>query len=99
MSKLNQTEWGHITLTDRESDKVFLSAKTLMCCHCGFHWIPSPGSGRLRGYCTRCMGPVSGPQCADCVPYAQRLCNSEAGLGFLAPFRPIAVSVPSLPPA
>lgn len=31
----------------------------------------------VRGFCTRCCGPVCGPGCADCIPEEQLLENYE----------------------
>ncbi len=41
---------------------------TIMCVHCGMHWIPVKGSGKVRGYCCKCNGPTCGPQCHECIP-------------------------------
>jgi hypothetical protein len=72
-------EAGRITLSDPEKDKPLLEVATLQCCHCGKHWAPRPGSGIIRGFCTRCMGPVCGPGCAKCVSIEQELENMEKG--------------------
>lgn len=55
-------------------------AETLCCAHCGGHWIPEPGSGRSRGYCTNCKDWLCGmPRCmASCVPEEQMLERMEA---------------------
>jgi hypothetical protein len=76
---MSKYEAGLIEYTDRESDKKLLVAATLQCVHCGGQWIPQPGSGRIRGFCTRCCGPVCGPGCAKCVPTEQYLENIEQG--------------------
>lgn len=56
-----------------------VTGETLRCVHCGGHWIMQPGSGRVRGFCTRCMGVVCGMrQCFSCVPEEQMLLNMEA---------------------
>jgi hypothetical protein len=52
---------------------------TLRCVHCGGHWTVRPGSGRVRGFCQNCMGPVCGPGCAACVPVDLMLTNLEVG--------------------
>lgn len=31
---------------------------TLQCAHCGMHWEVIHGSGRVRGWCTKCNGPL-----------------------------------------
>lgn len=66
-------EAGTIIVTDPGSDKPLLEVATIQCAHCGRHWVPRPGSGRVRGFCTRCNGPVCGPGCAECVPAEARL--------------------------
>lgn len=41
-------------------------ASTLMCCHCGKHWIPRKGSGIRRGLCMFSMQVLCGDQaCFD----------------------------------
>lgn len=84
-------EAGHITLIDPGADKPLLELGTLQCCHCGGQWFPQPGSGRIRGFCQNCNGPVCGPGCAACVPTEQYLENLEKGRDPL--FRPILVGV------
>lgn len=91
MSKLAKREYGRVTLTDPGSDRPLLEAATLQCCHCGGHFAPRPGSGTVRGFCTRCMGPVCGPGCAECVPAEQLLTNLETGKPL--DHRPIIVPV------
>lgn len=50
------------------------TAATLMCAHCGNHWIVIKGSGRKRGFCLKCMAVTCGsPQCDTCVPFEKRL--------------------------
>lgn len=80
-------EHGVIIIADPGSDRPLLETKTLQCVHCGGHWIPLPGSGRVRGFCQRCMGPVCGPGCAECIPEEQMLENIEKGRP--ADYRPI----------
>lgn len=52
---------------------------TVQCKHCGCHWTHQPGSGKVRGWCCNCNGPVCGPQCAECLPFERWLENVEAG--------------------
>lgn len=42
---------------------------------------------KMRGWCSRCNGPVCGPACAECVPQERLLENMEQGLPL--DFRPI----------
>lgn len=53
--------------------------ETHQCVHCGGHFVMVRGSGKLRGYCSRCDGLVCGPGCADCVPVEVLLENIEKG--------------------
>ena len=45
---------GHIIVDGQEV------AHTLQCVHCGMHWVPIKGSGRLRGFCNKCSGVLCG---------------------------------------
>jgi hypothetical protein len=85
-------EAGLLTIIDPGSDKPLLEVASLQCVHCGCHWVPQPGSGKVRGFCTRCHGPVCGPGCAECVPTEQLLENLEAGRELH--FRPTKVFIP-----
>jgi hypothetical protein len=84
-------EAGLVTLIDPGADRPLLEVGTLQCVHCGGHWVPQPGSGRVRGFCQNCMGPVCGPGCAACVPTEQLLENIEKGRPL--DFRPVLVPV------
>ena len=68
---------GHIFVTDPDGNLV--ESDTLQCVHCGAHWQVQPGSGKIRGFCSRCNGPICGPKCLDCVPREQQLQNIEQG--------------------
>lgn len=91
MANLRRTEHGLVTISDPGSDKPILEAGTLRCCHCGQHWVPKPGSGRVRGWCMNHAAPVCGPGCAECVDVEQLLENIERGRPL--DFRPVVVSV------
>lgn len=44
-------------------------ADTLQCVHCGMHWVPAPGSGTKRGWCSQCKGHLCGKEaCFTCLP-------------------------------
>lgn len=44
------------------------------CKHCGVHWQVIPGSGRQRGWCTKCVGVLCGSKrCMECVPQEAQL--------------------------
>ncbi len=87
-------ESGRIILADPGGDKPILEAATLQCAHCGKHWIVVPGSGRVRGFCMRCNGPICGPKCAECLPAEKQIENIEAGRPL--EFRPVKVGVSGL---
>lgn len=60
--------------------------QTLTCVHCQIGWILCKGSGKMRGFCTRCMGYTCGARaCLECVPVELRLENEEAGKPILTP--------------
>lgn len=52
---------------------------TIQCGHCGGHWVPTSGSGKVRGFCQNCCRPFCGPACSECVPVEQYLENLECG--------------------
>lgn len=83
-------EAGVVIVSDVDSDKV-IQSPTMQCVHCGRHWVVQPGSGRKRGTCLRCNGPICGPCCAVCVPTEQRLKNLAEGRP--EDYRPILVPV------
>jgi len=62
----------HITPLDGGPSRV---ADTLQCQHCMKHWVVVPGSGRRRGWCLRCNGPLCGkPECMqNCVPFMAKV--------------------------
>ena len=61
---------GYITISGPDG---VIEADTLQCVHCGGHWRVEPGSGKIRGFCTNCNGPVCGPGCEKCVPIEKQL--------------------------
>jgi hypothetical protein len=93
MPRLNRTEAGLITISDPGADKPISEVSTVRCSHCGGHFYPKPGSGRIRGWCTSCNGPVCGPGCAACVNWEQYLENLEKGRD--PEFKPVQVYVPA----
>lgn len=68
---------GHIIVTGEGGD---VHSDTLQCVHCGGHWKVEPGSGKLRGYCYNCSGPICGPKCIECVPQEVMLEAMEKGV-------------------
>jgi len=71
-------EQGRVTIYAPGSDKV-QEFGTVQCVHCGGHFPIKPGSGKIRGFCMRCNGPICGPKCVKCVPEEAMLENMEAG--------------------
>lgn len=68
--------------------------QTLTCCHCQNAWILQKGSGKLRGYCSKCDRYHCGaPACWECIPIERRLENAEAGRDELTP-SPVTILVP-----
>ncbi len=69
---------GYFIGTD-ESGKVIDEGESLKCVHCGLHFVVRPGSGRERGFCLNCMGPLCGAkECMDnCVPWERRMEEME----------------------
>jgi len=88
-------EAGRIQILDPGADRPLAELPTLQCVHCGRHFHLRPGSGRVRGYCARCNGPICGPGCAECVPAEQQIENLEAGRPLH--FRPVRVAVQRFP--
>lgn len=62
---------GLITVTDVNGRTM--EADTVHCVHCGRHWVWSPGSKNIRGWCGNCQGFVCGPGCAECVPVERKI--------------------------
>lgn len=53
-------------------------ASTLQCCHCGCHWTPQRGSGRIRGKCMRCNALTCGRvECDPCDPWEAKMERME----------------------
>lgn len=90
-------ESGLIIVADPGADPPLAEIPTLQCVHCGRHFPVRPGSGKIRGVCLRCNGPICGPGCAACVPAEQQLENLEAGRPL--DFRPIVSALRVSPDA
>ena len=67
-------------ITDPEARRENVEVPTYQCVHCGRHWIPEPGSGKKRGWCMRCNGPVCGPACERCIPQERFIELLEQGV-------------------
>ena len=73
---------GHIFITDPDGRETGLDCH--QCCHCDAHFAIVKGSGKIRGFCTRCMQSTCGrPECHECVPFEKKLEQVEAGKRFL----------------
>jgi hypothetical protein len=49
-------------------------AHTMQCCHCGAHFVSIKGSGKIRGFCLKCMKVTCGrPECNICIPFEKKL--------------------------
>lgn len=49
-------------------------ANTLMCPHCGCHFVSRKGSGMRRTFCVRCMAVTCGKlECDPCKPFEKWL--------------------------
>lgn len=60
---------GEIVISDPDKDKPLLVLGTIQCGHCGCHWVPQPGSGKVRGICGKCHQPVCSRECGErCIP-------------------------------
>jgi hypothetical protein len=71
-----QREYGDAEHVAKPDGVIFVNgqevASTLMCCHCGTHYIPRKGSGIRRGFCLKCMQVTCGnPLCVECKPIAR----------------------------
>ena len=55
-------------------------AQTKQCPHCQEHFISQKGSGKLRGFCMRCMAVTCGKQaCHVCIPFEKKIEALEKG--------------------
>lgn len=85
ISKLNPHGFFEVTNLDGETTR----GETLQCCHCGGHWQLVKGSGRVRGFCTRCNQVTCGSEsCMQCLHWEAKLEVIEGTRN------PTAVSVP-----
>lgn len=55
-------------------------AHTIQCGHCGCHFISIRGSGKIRGFCMKCMKTTCGKiKCDVCIPYEYKLDKIDGG--------------------
>ena len=72
---------GTIISTSIDSDRT-IHQEFVSCCHCSRIWRWQRNSGRLRGWCGRCMGITCGPGCPmgqSCIPREKVIEMLEAG--------------------
>ena len=79
-----------LRLVQRKADGAFITTHldddlgetvdTICCVHCGMHWTPVIGSGRVRGWCWKCDGSTCGKELCEtrCVPMEQMIEQIEA---------------------
>lgn len=70
---------GTIIINDPDLPSETQSS-TMQCCHCGKHWDVQVGSGKKRGWCTKCSGPTCGhPICMKyCYPQEKQHDDRES---------------------
>ena|SRR5579863_8235138 len=78
----NPNPYEEATLPRHEDGGIMVngvqSGSTIRCCHCGGHFMVVRGSGKVRGFCRRCMKPTCGdPHCDPCAPFLARLDEAE----------------------
>lgn len=83
---------GYFEIHDPDAKRI-VSGETLQCVHCGAHWVIQPGSGKIRGFCLRCNGPICGPGCAACVPIERQLELMEDAAAGKPDTKPVSVPV------
>jgi hypothetical protein len=71
MGRWSGTGGYHITV---HPDKPAVERDTTQCVHCMKHWVVEPGSGKQRGWCSKCNGPhCGGRDCWVCVPFIKKI--------------------------
>lgn len=65
-------------------------ASTIMCCHCGAHFVSQRGSGIKRGYCLNCSAITCGKEpCMTCIPFEAQLEIMEGNQRTIRKYGPI----------
>lgn len=63
---------GYVRIDRPEGPPI--ERETNQCVHCMAHYVVQPGSGRRRGWCTHCAGPLCGAErCFQCVPFMKKV--------------------------
>ena len=65
---------GEVEYKDNVTGKSVVHG-IMQCRHCGGHWEVVPGSGRQRGWCMNCSGPLCGAaHCmCHCEPFEKQV--------------------------
>lgn len=65
----------------------------LQCSHCALQFQVEPGSGKKRGYCTRCGAVTCGAsKCDTCIPWRQKfdlIESGKEGMGLISTGKPM----------
>ena len=70
---------GVLIVTNLETGRVIHEGYVRQCIHCQYTWEYKPGSGTIRGYCTRCDGFTCGrPACDTCYHKERHIDDLEA---------------------
>lgn len=77
--RLWHKEDGAFFFTDQDT-KETTQYQSLQCKHCGGHWQLQPGSGKIRGWCKNCEGPLCGEKkcMSECKHHMQWVEEEEA---------------------
>jgi hypothetical protein len=71
---------GYFIFTPADGGKP-IEGETMKCCHCQETFVVVKGSGRLRGFCTKCMRVTCGKsECLRCSPWEKQIERIERGL-------------------
>lgn len=63
------------------ADGSTIETDTHQCCHCSKHFDVVKGSGKIRGFCSKCMKVTCGaPQCNEHFSFEERMDLFEKGL-------------------
>jgi hypothetical protein len=84
MSGYNLQEYFGLPHKPKVAGGVMLDGQqvteSVQCVHCSGHYYPQPGSGKRRGWCMNCQGPICGELlCDTCIPIEARLEGWETG--------------------
>ena len=74
----NKNPFGDVKFERKPSGAFIVDgievAHTLCCCHCNAHFVMVRNSGRIRGFCMKCMQITCGRlECNVCIPFERKL--------------------------